>query len=184
MARVHPIKGADTLLEAFWTIVKAIPGAVLVVAGPDEFGLEARFRELVGHQGLTDQVLFPGMVVGDAKAWLLARADLFCLPSVAEGFSMAVLEALATGTPVLITPGCHFAEVEAAGAGRVVEKAPEAVAAAAIDMLSDAGRLMRMGQAGREFVAGRYSWGKIVDQMIDVYEEGLERHRRQLTRTS
>lgn len=184
MARVHPIKGADTLLEAFPEVVRAIPGAVLVVAGPDEFGLEARFRELAEHQGLTDQILFPGMVVGDAKAWLLARADLFCLPSLAEGFSMAVLEALAAGTPVLITPGCHFAEVEAAGAGRVVEKTPEAVAAAATDMLSDTGKLIGMGRAGREFVASRYSWEAIVDQMLDVYEEGVQRHRHQLAKTS
>ena len=90
------------------------------MAGPDEWGMVEKFRQEIMKCGHGKRVLFPGMVTGEAKQGLLARADLFCLPSDAEGFSMAVLEALANSTAVLLSPGCHFPEVERAGAGRVV----------------------------------------------------------------
>ena len=119
LGRIHPIKGADRLLEAFLQVKLDLPDALLVLAGPDEFGLEGRLRHRTDAAGLARSVIFPGMVEGVTKNQLLARADLFCLPSTAEGFSMAVLEALASGTPVLLSPGCHFPEVEQAGAGRI-----------------------------------------------------------------
>ena len=70
------------------------------------------------------------MVSGSEKLDWLARASLFSLPSAAEGFSMAVLETIASSTAVLLSPGCHFPEVETAGAGRIVPQDPAALAAA------------------------------------------------------
>ena len=77
LGRIHPIKGADRLLEAFLRIQPAVPLAVLVLAGPDEFGLEIRFRQRVDRVGMSGRVIFPGMVQGRLKTTLLARADLF-----------------------------------------------------------------------------------------------------------
>jgi glycosyltransferase involved in cell wall biosynthesis len=176
MGRVHPIKGADRLLEAFLLIHARLPRAVLVLAGPDEWGCEAKFREAVRQAGLQERVIFPGMVSGEAKCDLLARADLFCLPSDAEGFSMAVLEALASSTPVLLSPGCHFPEVEAAGAGLVVPPTPEALARTLVELLGQSERLKTMGASGVEFVSRNYSWDHITDQLLDVYLEGIQRH--------
>lgn len=181
LGRVHPLKGADTLLSAFASIAAQAQDAVLVLAGPDEFGLEQRYRAQVRRLGLADRVVFAGMVTGESKRSLLARADLFCLPSVGEGFSMAALEALAAGVPVLLTPGCHFDEAEQAGAGRIVQRTPAAIAAAMLELLRDAGTLKSMGSAGRELVRSRYSWDSVVDRMLDVYEEGIVRHRRSLS---
>jgi len=177
LGRLHPIKGADRLLQAFLRLQARIPQAVLVMAGPDEWGLEAKFRECIQAAGLGRRVFFPGMVSGNDKLDLLARANLFCLPSDAEGFSMAVLEALASATPVLLSPGCHFPEIEAAGAGRVVSHEPEALAIALADLLADPGKLRAMGGRGREWVAQHYSWDRITDQLLDVYHEGLERNK-------
>jgi glycosyltransferase involved in cell wall biosynthesis len=179
LGRVHPLKGADTLLSAFASVAARIRDAVLVLAGPDEFGLEQSYRAEARRLGLEHRVIFTGMVEGEAKDALLARANLFCLPSVGEGFSMAVLEALATGVPVLLTPGCHFDEVEQAGAGRVVQKTPAAIAAAAVELLSDPSQLAAMASAGRELVRIRYGWDRVVDRVVDVYEQGLARHPRQ-----
>lgn len=177
LGRLHPIKGADRLLQAFLQIQTQLPQAVLVMAGPDEWGLEAKFRERIRAAGLGRRVFFPGMVSGNDKLDLLARANLFCLPSDAEGFSMAVLEALASTTPVLLSPGCHFPEIEAAGAGRVVSHEPETLAIALADLLADPGKLRAMGCRGREWVAQHYSWDHITDQLLDVYHEGLERNK-------
>jgi glycosyltransferase involved in cell wall biosynthesis len=127
LGRLHPIKGADKLIEAFVHVSKHIPDAVLVMAGPDEFQIENRFGAKVIESGLQNRVFFPGMVTGEFKKRLLARANLFCLPSVAEGFSMAILEALASETAVLISPGCHFPEVQQSGAGVIAETEAQAM---------------------------------------------------------
>jgi glycosyltransferase involved in cell wall biosynthesis len=118
------------------------------------------------------------MVSGLEKFDLLARADLFCLPSAAEGFSMAVLESLASSTPVLLSPGCHFPEVEKAGAGRIVETNPEAMGDALAELLAEPARLQEMGRLGRGFVAREYTWDHITDQLVDAYREGLARSRK------
>jgi glycosyltransferase involved in cell wall biosynthesis len=177
LGRLHPIKGADVLLQAFARIAAAFPTAVLVMAGPDEWDLVKGFRETTKDARLGGRFIFPGMVSGEEKLNLLARANLFCLPSAAEGFSMAVLEALASACAVLLSPGCHFPQVERAGAGRVVAPTPEALTAALAELLADPGRLRAMGARGRELVASDYTWEAIVRRVEDVYREGIERTR-------
>jgi len=168
LSRVHPTKGADKLLQAFIKIGADFPNAVLVLAGPDEFGLEAEFRQSVRKAGLINRVIFPGMVTGGFKRNLLARADLFVLPSFSEGFSVAILEALASNTAVILSPGCNFAEVESAGAGIIVDPAPDTLADALSGLLSDPNRLAEMGAAGMA-LASQYSWDAVVDKLEDLY---------------
>jgi glycosyltransferase involved in cell wall biosynthesis len=178
LGRVHPIKGADRLLEAFMRVHADFPDAVLVLAGPDEFGLEASLRNRSEGLFQTRRVIFPGMIHGELKTRLLARADLFCLPSDAEGFSMAVLEALASRTAVLLSPGCHFPEVESEGAGLIADSSPSALASALAKLLADKERLAKMGRAGANLVASRYGIDRMVQLTLDTYEEGLARFRR------
>lgn len=169
LGRLHPIKGASTLLLAFLKIQKEHPLAVLVMAGPDEARLVEGFKEEVERAGLERRVFFPGMVTGDERLDLLARADLFCLPSEAEGFSLAVLESLASGTAVVLSPGCHFPEVEVAGAGEIVAAEPEALGAALSSLLADRDRLRAMGEKGRRFVEAEYSWEHVTSRLLDIY---------------
>jgi glycosyltransferase involved in cell wall biosynthesis len=177
MGRIHPIKGADILLDAFADLRDRVPSAILVLAGPDEFGLEQRFKQKAASAGLSGRVLFPGMVEGTLKLGLLGRADLFCLPSAAEGFSMAVLEALASHTAVLLSPGCNFSDVVAAGAGRICDRTVEAIRGALEVMLADRNELRSMGDNGRTLVESRFTWSSVVDQLLDVYEKGVEINR-------
>ena len=177
MGRVHPSKGVDRLLRGFFLLQADYPDAYLVVAGPDEHGLEADFRDEVQALGLEDRVLFPGMITGEVKFDLLARADLFVLPSDAEGFSIAVLEALASATPVLLSPACHFGEVETRGAGRVVPNDANAIEAGLRGLLDNAGALAQMGREGLELVREKYAWGTICDATIDMYRDGIARVR-------
>lgn len=175
LGRLHPVKGVDVLVEAFLSVKDRYPSAVLVMAGPDEWGGIEDLRTKVESAGAGSQVIFVGAVAGEAKLDLLARADLFCLPSDAEGFSMAVLEAMASSTAVLLSPGCHFDEVAAAGAGAVVEKSVPAVGSALARMLASLPELKRMGIRGRELVERSYSWAKAVADTEAVYLEGLSR---------
>lgn len=176
LGRIHPIKGADRLLQAFLEIQEQVPQAVLVLAGPDEFDLERKFKAVARGSSAEGGIRFPGMISGELKLDLLARADLFCLPSAGEGFSIAVLEALASGTPVLLSPGCHFPQVETAGAGRITEAMPEALATALLALLKEPHSLRRMGESGRTFVEQNYSWDTISDQLLDAYAEGIARN--------
>ena len=176
MGRIHPIKGANCLLDAFIKIHAKIPDAILIMAGPDEFGLENSFRLLTDSLGLSNRVLFPGMINGMIKCAILNRADLFCLPSDAEGFSMAVLEAMASSTAVLLSPGCHFDEVEENGAGKIVNTSSSAIADGILELTSDLEQLRKMGVKGRNLVKRDYMWEKITDSMLGAYEEGITRH--------
>jgi glycosyltransferase involved in cell wall biosynthesis len=178
LSRVHPTKGADKLIEAFTRIHAAQRNAYLVLAGPDEYGLEESFRARAHAAGVADRIIFPGMVQGDEKRDLLARADLFCLPSDAEGFSMAVLEALASGTGVVLSPGCHFPGVERAGAGRIVAADPVPLAEVFEELIAAPDLVREMGTRARELVAREYTWDRVTDELVAAYEEGIERARR------
>lgn len=173
LGRVHPFKGVNQLLDAFQLIADRIPRARLVIAGPDESGIGDAFRAKDTLRQGAARVVFTGMVEGQVKKSLLARADLFVLPSRGEGFSMAVLEALAASTAVLLSPGCNFSEVATAGAGRIVDPDPRELATAMSEMLASPKGLRAMGERGRRLVEGGYSWESLVDRMLDVYREGI-----------
>lgn len=175
LGRLHPTKGADRLLHAFERIAASHPEAILVLAGPDEFDIEKGFASRAQAAGLAHRIRFPGMVTGERKSALLHRADLFCLPSDAEGFSMAILEALAHRTAVLISPRCFFPEVAEVGAGRIVEPTVDHLEAALRAMLAQPAALDAMGRAGRALVADRYTWDSVTARMVDAYEEGIAR---------
>ena len=177
LGRLHPTKGAETLLAAFAQVRRRDPRAFLVMAGPDEWKLQEMWRTAQGSAGSSpSRVLFTGMLAGDEKADMLARADLFSLPSVGEGFSMAVLEALAARTAVMLSPGCHFPEVDQAGGGVIVPADAGAMADALVMLLGQPDRLTAMGRAGRALVAAHYSWDVITDRLLEVYERAIAIH--------
>jgi glycosyltransferase involved in cell wall biosynthesis len=171
LGRLHPTKGADTLLDAFMRVMDDAPRAVLMIAGPDEWDLQTRWREHATRRDTGNRVIFPGMIDGDVKADVLARADLFCLPSLSEGFSNAVLEALASATPVMLSPACNFPEVEPARAGVIVEADAGRMAAAMRELLGRPDDLRAMGEAGRRFVEAQYSWDGITDRLAGLYAQ-------------
>ncbi|MCL4078790.1 glycosyltransferase [Coriobacteriia bacterium Es71-Z0120] len=101
VGRLVPEKGHDVLLDAFASVASAIDGARLTIVGDGvkRAALEARAREL----GLEASVRFAGALAGRALAAELANADVFVLPSRSEGFGVVLVEAMATGLPVVAT---------------------------------------------------------------------------------
>lgn len=170
MARLHPKKGTVHLLDAWARVAPDHPDWHLVMAGPDELGARAALERQAAERGAAARVTFTGLLTGLAKREALAAADAFLLPSFSEGFSMAVLEALASGLPALLTPGCNFPEAAAAGA--CIEEPPTVEGTErglrALLERSDAQRAA-MGAAGRRLVAERYGWDAIARSMRDVY---------------
>lgn len=176
LGRLHARKGLHLLIPAFAEAARGVPDARLVIAGPDE-GMLAALRDLARAHDLGERVIFTGMLDGPDKLAALAAADVFALPAVGEGFSMAALEALACGLPVVLTPGCHFPEVEPAGAGLVVERAVEPLSEALRALLTDAPRRASMGQSARELVGARFTWPQVVARLESVYDRVLSRQK-------
>ena len=181
LSRLKTEKGLDQLIPAWKRLLAAGSGfddALLVIAGPDDRGYREVVEALVEQCGLRGRVLLPGMVRGHRKRALISRAAVYTLPSYSEGFSMAVLENLAAGKPVLITPGCHFPEVVQAGAGLCVPPETPALEEALRKLLDmpEADRAA-MGRRGRELVRENYTWDTAARKMITVYRcimEGKE----------
>ncbi|MCD4686360.1 MAG: glycosyltransferase [Anaerolineae bacterium] len=165
---LHERKGLQLLIPAFAQVVETVPDARLLIVGPDE-GMRNTLEAQVAQHQLAGCVIFTGMLTGADKLAALAAADLFVLPAVGEGFSMAVLEAMACGLPVLLTPGCNFPEVADAGAGVVVEREITPLAGALRNLLADSANLAAMGRTARTMIEARYTWAQVAQQMETVY---------------
>ncbi len=103
LARLHQKKGCDLLIEAFARVVPRSLDLHLVIAGPDQVGLQTSLETQARSLGLADRVHWPGMLSGEVKCGAFRAAEAFCLPSHQENFGIAVAEALACGRPVLIS---------------------------------------------------------------------------------
>ena len=169
MGRIESLKGLDVLAQAFIDVAKERDDVALLVAGRDEDGTLDAMHRTLREAGLADRTVLAGFLVGEQKAAALARADMFVLSSYSEGFSNAVVEALAAGLPVVISRECNFPEVEEADAGFVVPSAATPVAKAITTILADADLAKRMGENARRLIEDHYQWPAIASRMAQRY---------------
>lgn len=166
LGRINWKKGLDRLIPA----MSLVEGFDLVIAGNDEEDYRPTLEALIMQHGVAGRVRFSGPVDDEAKWRLLEGAAALALPSYSENFGIVVLEAMAVGTPVVVTPEVGLAPVvQASGAGLVASGDVEAVAQAISTLAGDRVRAREMGQAGRRLVMDRYSWTAIAAQMEAVY---------------
>jgi glycosyltransferase involved in cell wall biosynthesis len=118
ISRIHPKKGCDLLIEAFAQVAGRDPALQLVMAGPDQTGMQAELQELAQKLGVAERITWTGMLGGDEKWGAFRCAEIFVLPSHQENFGIVVAEALSCGVPVLISDKVNiWREIEADGAG-------------------------------------------------------------------
>jgi glycosyltransferase involved in cell wall biosynthesis len=170
IARLHYKKGLDYLADAFTLIAPESPDLDLVVAGPDE-GARRDFEDRIRRAGLTSRVHLVGPLYDIQKFASLIDCTCFCLPSRQEGFSVAVLEALAARAPVVISEPCHFPEVAEVGAGHVVKLDPREIADAILRIAQDKTAAAQMGLAGRRLIESQFIWEKIAARSIAAYQK-------------
>jgi glycosyltransferase involved in cell wall biosynthesis len=167
LGRVSWKKCIDRLIEALPKITRGH----LVVAGNDEEQLTPRLSELAERLGVHDRVQFVGAVTGDAKWRLLASAAVFVLPSISENFGNAALEAMAVGTPVVVTSGVGLArDVSRSGAGIVASAQPDELAKAITTFIDDAGARQQAGENARKLVEQQFTWEQVAASMEHQYE--------------
>jgi glycosyltransferase involved in cell wall biosynthesis len=167
--RLHVKKGLDLLAHALGEVGSDWPELHVVLAGRDD-GALATFRSAVEALGMADRFTYLGHVGGERARRVWAQADAFILPSFSEGFSMAILEALAARLPVVVTTACHFPELAQARGGIVVESTEAGVLSGLRTLHEQSAADRReMARRGRALVEARYTWGRLGERLAEVY---------------
>jgi phosphatidylinositol alpha-mannosyltransferase len=164
----EPRKGLAVLLEALAELVELVPDVRLLVAGP---GDADDVREAV-PASLRSHVELLGLVSDDDKPRVYASGDVYCAPNThGESFGIVLIEAMATGTPVVASDLEAFRRVlEDGRAGVLVPVGDAAALATALaDLLRDPDRRKRLAEAGRDAVE-QYDWSIVTRRVVEVYE--------------
>jgi glycosyltransferase involved in cell wall biosynthesis len=169
-ARVHVKKGLDLLAEALKRIAPTRPELHLVIAGIDDGALKP-FCSRMAELGLSRMLTYVGYVAGLRARQVWAAADAFILPSYSEGFSMAILEAMACRLPCLITTACHFPEATASHAAIEVTPNIDAITRGLHELLErSSDELTLLGKTGRQLIESHYTWEHQAKRLAAVYE--------------
>jgi glycosyltransferase involved in cell wall biosynthesis len=170
MARLHKKKGLQHLLEAWHHLRSDFPDWHMVIAGPDN-GYEKVTQSFIAAHDLKACTTLTGPLYGQLKISALVAADLFLHPSFSEGFSMSILEALACGTPALITAGCNFRESTVYGATlEVLPETKSTIIGLRTLLEYSPEELSEMGQRGRSLVQNEYTWNNVARKTLAVYQ--------------
>jgi len=176
VGRMHPVKDPLGLARAFIELARLAPDWAprlrLVMIGDGE--VRGAALELLAGAGLSAQAWLPGER-GDVAA-MMRGLDLFVLPSLAEGISNTILEAMATGLPVVATAVGGNPELVKQGiTGRLVPRAdPVAMARAMLDYVRDPAERERHGREARRRVEREFSMGAMVERYTALYERLLD----------
>lgn len=174
LGRLDEGKGLDLLLPAFRQLANERLHVQLVLAGGNERSYEATLRQMVVDLALSDQVTFTGLISGDDKLSALQDADVCVLPSRSEGLSIAMLEAMYMGLPVVVSDHVGlWRTIEAEQCGLVVPLDVTRLAVA-LRELADNPQRRQWGQRGHELVQRGYTWPVIARGLMERIEESLE----------
>jgi glycosyltransferase involved in cell wall biosynthesis len=169
---LEPLYDNSTALQAFHIVREAIPGARLTIAGsgPERAQLETMAKEL----GVADAVVFAGRVDNERMPTLYREADLAINPSLADNMPISILEALASGVPVVSTNvgGVPFLVEDGMTALLVPPRNPAQMAVAVLRVLRDESLRERMVQYGLDH-ARRFAWESVRGQLFSAYEIAL-----------
>lgn len=174
LGRIDPKKGLDLLAPAFAQVTQNFSDTHLIIAGPDNTGFLPKAENYFIEAGCRESVTFTGMLTGELKYAALAAAQIYVAPSYSEGFSMSVLEGMASGLPCIITTGCNFPEAKANQAALEVEINTQAIADGLLWCLNHPEEAKQMGEKGRQFIFENYTWDKIAAKLVKAYQSIID----------
>ena len=171
LSRLHEKKGLDVLIEAFLNLTNTsdLSDWRLIIAGEGEQAYISRLKQIVARRKAKGMVTFVGWLSGSQKQAVLDHASLLALPSFQENFGLCVVEALASGVPVLVSPQVNLAEeINGAAAGWVSEVDVSALEGRLAESLGNEDERLRRSTAGRQF-AQQFSWNKAAESLEQLY---------------
>ena len=172
-----PMKGISTLLEAFAKLRTERDLELVLVAKPIPGGVT---ETLIQRLAIAASVRFVNGISDSELAELIGSAEIACVPSLYEGFSLPTVEAMACGTPLVVSRGGAIPEVVGVGglcADLVTPGEVGELTHALGALLDDPGRRQRMSRAGRVRALERYSWRSVAMATAKAYERAIEDHR-------
>lgn len=173
LGRIYPGKGLELIVPALAHLKNT--DAILVAIGPDVQNYRSQIMAKAQALGITERILFTGMLTGRAKIAALADADLFALPSEHENFGIAVVEALAAGTPVIISDQVNLcSDILQGRVGGVVPCEVDALAKELDRWLADGELRRASAQRARPFVWERYDWNQIARRWEEHYRRIID----------
>ena len=175
LGRIHEIKGVDILLRAWQAVEHRFSDWDLRIAGQGDGGYLQKMQSLAEQLSLK-RVVFCGALYGEAKWRAYRDASLFVLPTHSDNFGLTVGEALASGTPAIVTKGAPWADLERERAGWWIDIGVDPLVACLERALAmPATRLGEMGRAGREWMLREFSWEQIAGQHAQTYRWLLDK---------
>ncbi len=163
-------KGQEYLIKAFHEFSKVIPGYTLIIIGAGE--REEELKALAKELELSDSIIFTGSKSREYVAETMNESEAFILTSVTEGFPKVIIEAMATGTPVISTDVGNVKNV-VSGAGIVVPSLDvDGIAEAMQELVRDKEKWTKCSEEGL-MLSRNYSWSKNQDRLQSIYEELL-----------
>ena len=168
LSRLHPKKGLDVLIPAF--AMGAPKETALVLAGPCSKEYRAELELLTQKYGINDRVIWTGMLNGPQRIEAYVDATVFCLPSYQENFGIVVIEALAAGTPVLISDQVNIWQaIVSSHVGGVSPVAVGPLSHEIKEWLLNDSRRHAAAESAQNFVAARYNWNTIAANWARYY---------------
>ena len=171
LSRLHPKKYPELLIHTAKLLSESGKRFHLLLAGSGEQDYVDGLKKLVDTLGVSHHVSFPGFVEGTEKDLLLQGSDIFSLPSFSENFGVAVIEAMASALPVVITPGiqiCH--DVIRSNSGLVIEGKVELFSEAIVKLIESPELRLELGREGKNLALQKYAWRSIAQQLLSVYD--------------
>ncbi|MBS0169848.1 MAG: glycosyltransferase family 4 protein [Nitrospira sp.] len=175
VGNLYPVKGHQYLIAAIPTILAKCPKTTFVFAGRGQ--LEAELKEQAHQLGIDGYVRFLGLRQDIPQ--ILALLDVFVLPSLSEGLSMAILEAMVAGKPVIATDvGGNPELVEDGVTGYLVpSQNSQALADRVIALLTEKGHALQFGKTGQLRAQGQFSLQTMVQNYQSLYDQCMEARR-------
>ncbi|MCP4367925.1 MAG: glycosyltransferase, partial [Deltaproteobacteria bacterium] len=173
LGRLNPNqKGLDMLLPAFAKLTTVRDDVHLILAGPDERGGEAEVRQMISSLRIESHVALTGMVDGTEKLSILNDSDAYALVSPSEGTSIALLEAMYMGLPVIASNRVGLSsQILDKNTGIVVERDINQIFTALDTIANDAVQRQQMGQNAHALVANKYTWNMIAIDLVETLRE-------------
>lgn len=178
VANIRQIKGIDVLLRCAQRVCRELPGTVFLIAGSlYERDYTEEMRAMARSLGVENNIKLLGFVEDPTP--LLRMSSAFCMLSRSEGFSNALLEAMACGIPSVVTRvgGNPEAINEGENGFLVSSEDDQAAADRLLFLLRNPAKAALMGEAARAVVQTRFSSQTMVEQLLDVYRELMARRK-------
>jgi L-malate glycosyltransferase len=168
LASVTERKGIFDLLEAFPRVLSIFPDAKLSIVGPGD-DIE-RVKERVAGMACRERISFVGRVTRDEAAILYRKHAVYCLPSYGEPWATTLLEAMASGLPIVSTSSGGTPYIVPPDGGRLVPPGDaNALAEAFIEILGSRALQQSMSEKNRRVALEQYAWDKVIDRLEAVY---------------